>query len=63
MRLILKKILYAEKLGLAVLNEHQHKALLLSQPFTLDEANEIRKDLRFYKNFRKKYFPKGENVL
>jgi hypothetical protein len=29
MRLIIKKILYAEKLGLLLLEKHQHKALLL----------------------------------
>jgi hypothetical protein len=36
MRLIMNKILYAEKLGLALLDKSKHKALLLSEPFTLD---------------------------
>ncbi len=62
MRVIIKKILYAEKLGLAMLDKSKHKALLLSEPFTLDEAEEIRKDLNFYKSFRKKFFPRGESL-
>lgn len=39
MRLIIKKILYAEKLGITILDKSKHKALLLSEPFTLDEAD------------------------
>lgn len=62
MKLIMNKILYAERLGLALLDKSKHKALLLSEPFTLDEADEIRKDLNFYKSFRKKFFPNGESV-
>jgi len=58
----MQKILYAEKLGLAVLDKNKHKALLLSEPFTLHQADEIRKDLSFYKQFRKKFFPNGESV-
>jgi hypothetical protein len=61
-RLILKKIVYAEKLGLTILDKKKHKALLLSEPFTLDEADEIKKDLKFYKSFRKKFYPNGESV-
>ncbi len=62
MKLIMNKILYAERLGLALLDKSKHKALLLSEPFTLDEADEIRKDLNFYKSFRKKFFPNGESA-
>jgi hypothetical protein len=36
MRLVMKKILYAERLGSAVLDETKHKTLLLAEPFTLD---------------------------
>jgi len=32
----------------------------MQEPITLDEADLLRKDHRFYKNFRKKYFPNGE---
>lgn len=56
----MEKIIYSEKLGLVVLNKSKHKALLLSEPFTLESADEIRKDMNFYKNFRKKFFPNGE---
>lgn len=62
MRLIIRKILYAEKLGLLVLDKYKHKALLLSEPFTLEEAEGIRRDLKFYKRFRKKFFPNGEQL-
>ena len=37
-----QKIAYAEKLGIAILDKKKHKALLLSEPFTLDEADEIK---------------------
>lgn len=38
-RLIMEKIIYGEKLGLAILDKNKHKALLLSEPFTLEQAD------------------------
>lgn len=61
-KVIIQKIVYAEKLGIVLLDKKKHKALLLSEPYTLDDADEIKRDLRFYKNFRKKFFPNGESV-
>jgi hypothetical protein len=36
MRLIMKKILYTERLGLAILDTHKYKALHMQEPITLD---------------------------
>ncbi len=36
--LLIKKMQYSEKLGEAVLENCQRKALLLSEPFTLEKA-------------------------
>jgi len=35
----MEKIIYGEKLGLAILDKNKHKALLLSEPFTLEQAD------------------------
>lgn len=37
-RIIMKKILYSEKLADVVLDEHQRKILHLQEPMTLEEA-------------------------
>ena len=43
-RLITKKILYAERMSFAIFDEHQAKVLHLQEPLTLEEAEEIRKN-------------------
>ena len=55
-RIIMKKILYSEKLAEVVLDEHQRKVLHLQEPMTLEEAELIRRDHRFYQNLKKFYF-------
>jgi hypothetical protein len=37
-RLITKKILLVERLGVAVLGRNQFEALMLSEPYTLEDA-------------------------
>ena len=56
-RLILKKVLYAERVATAVLDKHKAKVLHLQEPLTLEEAEVIRKDHEFYYNLQKYYFP------
>ena len=59
--MITKKILLVEKLGLAVLGRNQFEALMLSEPYTLEDAEKIRQSMKFYKRFIKK-FPKNSDV-
>ncbi len=38
MRLIMKKIIYSERLGLAILDGPKYKGLHMQEPITLDDA-------------------------
>lgn len=55
-RLIMKKILYSERMAIAVFDEPKAKILHLQEPLTLEEAEQIRKDHRFYDKLESKYF-------
>ena len=61
-RLVLKKMLYAEKVATAVLGKHKAKVLHLQEPLTLEEAEQIRKDHDFYENLKKYYFHQEEEL-
>ena len=52
-RLIMKKILYSERMAIAVFDEHKAKILHLQEPLTLEEAEEIRKDHRMYEKLER----------
>ena len=54
-RLIMKKILYSERMAIAVFDEHKAKILHLQEPLTLEEAEEIRKDHRLYEKLEKNF--------
>lgn len=54
-RLVMKKILYSERMGYVVLEEHQAKILHLQEPLNLKEAEKIRKQYRMYEALIKFY--------
>jgi hypothetical protein len=47
-RLVMKKVLYSERMAIAVFDEHKAKILHLQEPLTLSEAGEIRNNHRLY---------------
>ena len=55
-RLIMKKILHVEKVADALLEEHQKRVLHLQEPLTLEEAEILRKDHRFYERLERYAF-------
>lgn len=55
-RLVMKKVLYSERMAIAVFDEPKAKILHLQEPLTLEEAEKIRKDHLFYDKLAKKYF-------
>lgn len=55
-RLLMKKVTYAERMAVAVFDEPKAKILHLQEPLTLEDAEIIRKDHLLYDKLAKKYF-------